>query len=1041
MTTGLLNIAFTRARMTLVAFAVVLLGGIQAYMTIPREAEPDVQIPLLYVSMSLEGISPEDAESLLIEPMENELNNIEGVKEIRSTAYEGGGFVMLEFHAGFDIDQALADVRASMDDARSELPQDAEEPKVHEVNVALFPVLSIALSGDVPERILMKLADNVADSIKQLASVLKVERQGYRKEQVEVIVAPEKLEAYDLNLADILRRIDRNHSLVAAGALEDGPGRFSVKIPGLIKASDELRSIPIAKRSGTILHLGDVADIRRTFKDRAEYARLNRKPAIILDISKRLGSNIITMIDDVKTVVASEQANWPAGVHITYARDQSREIRDRISDLTNNIMSAIFVVIIVMIAVLGPVAAGLVGLTVPSSFLCAILVLHIMGLTINIVVLFSLILAVGILVDGAIVVSETAERHLSQGDPPQIAYRDAAARMFWPITTSTATTLAAFFPLLFWPGTTGAFMQYLPITVFAVLISSLGMALVFIPVLGGTLRRAQPYPFQEGPSGGKIATFYSHLLSRILMKPGRLILFALSILILAQASYVLWGRGVEFFPDTEPDQATIRLFARGNFSVEKANDLLRLVEQEVTTLARTQKEIRYVHAVAHAAKSDQDMPDKIGDIHIGFADWRMRRPAEAIFTEIRDRTSTIAGIKIEITSPNVGPPIDKPIHIRLSSPYLDLLTRETQKLRDVFETMPSLMDIEDDLPSSSFEWRLNIDREQAALYGTDIDSVGMIVKFLTRGVKISDYRPSDSDEEIDIIARFPQLDRNLDRLDSLRVRGSQGWVPLSSFITRYPAPEVTNIKRSDGQRVMSIKANVQPGILVEDALRDITAGIQTLNIDPRVTINFKGEREEQDNAASFLTQAFLIALGLITIILISQFNRFYDAFLILSAVIMSTIGVMLGLLLTHQPFGIIMCGIGVIALAGIVVNHNIVLIDTFRRLRRQEPDIMRAALLAATERLRPILLTTATTIFGLLPMALGMTVDFINREVSFGSPSAQIWKQLAVTIVFGLAFATPLTLTVTPAALVLPEVLRQKISKISARFSRSQASS
>ncbi|MBM3559345.1 MAG: efflux RND transporter permease subunit, partial [Alphaproteobacteria bacterium] len=484
---SLIDAALSRTRTTVAVLVLLLIAGAVAFVDIPKEAEPDVNIPYVYVLLTHDGIAPEDAERLLARPIETKLRGIGGVKEMRSQAYQGGASVLLEFKAGFDVERALNDVREKVDQAKPDLPADTDEPTVQDVNLSLFPVLIVTLGGDVPERTLLRIARDLRDRVEALPPVLEVKIGGDREELVEIVVDPMKLESYGIDAQEVLDGLSRSNVLIAAGSLDTGDGRFRVQLPGLFERVQDVLTMPIKVNGDAVVTIGDVAEVRRTFRDRTTVARLGGKPAVALEVSKRTGENIIDTNAQVRALVEAERANWPASIEVTYSQDKSKNIRNMLTDLTNNIVSAGLLVMVVVIGALGLRSGLLVGLAIPGSFLTGILVLQTMSLTVNIVVLFSLILAVGMLVDGAIVVTEYADRKLMEGEPPPVAYAIAARRMAWPIIASTATTLAAFAPLLFWPGVVGEFMKFLPITLVVVLSTSLAMALLFVPVLGGAI--------------------------------------------------------------------------------------------------------------------------------------------------------------------------------------------------------------------------------------------------------------------------------------------------------------------------------------------------------------------------------------------------------------------------------------------------------------------------------------------------------------------------------------------------------------------------
>jgi len=1021
--------ALGHSRTVLMILALVLITGSIAYVNIPKESDPDINIPIIYVVATHDGISPEDAERLILRPLEQELRTIEGVKEMRSTGYEGGGNVTLEFEAGFDADKALDDVRDKVDLAKPELPDETDEPTVHEVNFSLFPVLVVTIAGEVPERSLVKLARDLQDEIESIPSVLEAEIAGDRDEMVEIIIDPAKVEMYGLTPSAAMNMVSSSNQLVAAGSQDTGLGRFSIKVPGLYETVHDIQSQPLLVDGDSVVTLGDIADIRRTFKDPSSFARVNGKPAIALEISKRTGENIIETIEKVREIVASEQARWPQSlrdnIDVSYSQDRSNQIRTMLADLQNNVLSAIVLVMVVVVAALGLRTAGLVGMAIPGSFLAGILVISGLDMTMNIVVLFSLILAVGMLVDGAVVVTEYADRKMIEGYHRRKAYGLAAQRMAWPITASTATTLAAFLPLLFWPGVVGEFMKFLPITLIATLAASLLMALIFVPTLGalfGKPSQAVPELSEITPEHDVdltklhgITGTYVKTLQTSLRHPIKVLVGAVAVLVLVQVVYGAFGKGVEFFPEVEPENAKVNVRARGNLSVWEQKDILEKVEARILPMT----EFKTVYTRIGKQQNSEEAEDIIGSVSLEFKDWQERRPANEILSEIAERTKDIAGIEIDFRKQEEGPPTGKPINIQLSSRKTDLLPDAIDRIRNGLENMDGMMNYEDSRPLPGIDWELKVDRSQAAKFGADIGLVGNFIQMTTAGLKLGEYRPDDTDDEVEIRARFPKEDRTIDRLNDIRINSSLGTVPISNFVTRTAEQRTGNVNRVDGFRVMAVKADVLPGVNVDAKLKEVKAWIAQQNFDPAIKIDYKGEDEEQRKAQEFLGNAFGVALFIMAIILVTQFNSFYSAFLILSAVIMSTIGVFIGLLVTGQPFGIVMGGIGVIALAGIVVNNNIVLIDTFDRLKHEMGNTFDAIVLTGAQRMRPVLLTTVTTMLGLLPMVMQLNIDFINRDITQGAPSTQWWSQLATAIVFGLGFATVLTLVVTPCALML----------------------
>lgn len=1030
----IIDAAIERSRPVLLILGLILVAGTVSYITIPKEADPDIAIPIIYVSIGHEGISPEDAERLLIRPIENKLQNIEGVKEMTSTAVEGNASVVLEFDAGFDSDTALTDVREKVDDAKPDLPPESDEPTVNEVNVALFPVLVVTLYGDVPERLMVKTARDLRDQLESVPGVLEVDIAGDREDLVEVLIDPVRAENYQQSQESLTRFIARNNELVAAGALDAGSGRFAIKVPGLFENVEDILALPIMVSGDSMVRFSDVAVASRTFKDPVAFARVNGQPAVTLEVTKRIGTNIIDTITDVRRLVAEEQQDWPPGIRVLFSQDKSNEIRDMLYDLQNNVIAAVMLVMIVIVAALGLRTAGLVGLAIPGSFLAGIMFISMIGLTVNVVVLFALIMSVGMLVDGAIVVVELADRKMAEGLPPGKAYAEASNRMAWPIIAATATTLAAFMPLLFWPGIVGEFMKYLPITLIATLSASLFMALVFVPTLGSLIgKRAPDSELQTevlvAAEDGDLAVIkgwtgrYIQSLRWAIRYPKTVILLAFVILASVYAGYGAFGNGVEFFPDVEPKNAMIQVRARGDLSIIERDQLVREVESRILDM----NEFASIYARSGSQFRAQVSEDTIGLIQLELIDWELRRPAKQIMLEVRQRVSDLAGIIVEIQQQENGPPVGKPVQIQISSRFPELLPPAIIRIRATLDEIGEFVDVNDSRFIPGIEWQLKVDRAEASRYGADITTVGSVIQLVTNGIRIGSYRPDDTDDEVEIRVRYPVGNRSIDQLDRLRIPSERGAVPLSNFVKRVAKPKVGTIKRSDGRRVMSVEADVEEGVLADFKVSEIRKRLAEQQFDPRIEFTYKGEDKEQREAEEFLLKAFGVALFVMAIILVTQFNSFYQALLILSAVFFSTIGVLLGLLITGQPFGIVMSGVGVIALAGIVVNNNIVLIDTYNRQLQSGRDAVEAVLRTGALRLRPVLLTTTTTILGLLPMVLGVNIDFIGREINVGGPSTQWWTQLATAVAGGLAFATVLTLIMTPCLLLLGEKLKRPV--------------
>jgi multidrug efflux pump len=1028
----LIDAAFSRGRVVLMALVMILSVGAYAYVTIPKEANPEVPLPLVYVTTGLEGISPIDAERLLIEPMEAEFAAISGLEKIESHASEGFASVQLEFTPGGDIDEALEKVREAADRVEGDLPEDALDLTITEINTALFPIITAIISGPVPERTLNDLAESAQETIEGLPGVLEVEIGGAREEFLEVLIDPTVFQTYNLSFDELIGQLQRNNRLIAAGAIETGGGRIVLKVPGLIEDLEDVMEIPVKVRGDAVVTFEDVATVRRAFQDPTGFARIDGQPALALEVTKRSGANIIDTVAATKQALDGLRADWPESVEVTYLQDQSEQVETLLSDLEANVIAAVILVMVVIVAALGGRSAILVGLAIPGAFLAGVSALWMMGFTMNIVVLFSLILVVGMLVDGAIVTTELADRRLQEGVPPRSAYAEAAKRMAWPIIASTATTLSVFFPLLFWTGMVGEFMKFLPITVLLTLFASLFMALIFIPVLGGLIGRRQPqraaakralHGAERGDprSIGGLTGAYVRLLERAILRPGATALMALALLLGAFGLYGQFGQGLTFFPSVEPEFMQVQVRARDNFSIYERDALVRRVEarlldyEEIATV--------YARSTMSAGRGDEET---IGTLQLELIDWDERRPAERIGAQIRRDVADIAGIDVQVQTESGGPTSGKPINLQIAARKPEVQARAVTQVLELMERIGGFTDVTDSRPLPGVELSILVDRAEAARYGADVSLLGQAVQLLTQGITVADYRPSDAEGELDIRVRFPAEERSLSELSNLRVPTSAGLVPISNFVNFAPSERTGTITRIDEQRVVTIEANVAPGLLVNDQVTALQQALSEAELPPGVSYSFAGEAEDQEETMTFLVLAFISAIFLMLVILVMQFNNFYQAFVVMSAIVFSIAGVLLGLLVTGRPFGVVMGGIGVIALAGIVVNNNIVLIDTYNDLRRGGMAPREAALRTGAQRLRPVMLTSVTTALGLMPMVLGANLNFFTREIVFGAPSTQYWTELSSTIVGGLVVATLLTLVLTPAMLMLGEGRRRK---------------
>jgi len=1004
--------AIANARLTISVLLFLMLAGAMAYVSIPKEAEPDIQIPILYVSLSYDGISPEDSERLLLRPMETALKSITGIKKMTATAYQGGGNVVIEFQAGADLKKALDDVKTKVDQARPDLPAGTDEPTVNEVNLSEFPILVITLSGNVPERVLTKSARTLRDRIEELPPVLNADLRGVRDDLVEVVIDPGKLATYGLRPDILIAGFAAGNQLVAAGALQGAEGRYAIKVPSLLETVEDVANLPVISTGTATVRVRDIADIRPTLKEPDTITRLNGVPAIAIEVSKRTGANLIETVDEVKAVTEEFRKLLPEGTEVSFSQDKSKEIRQLLFDLQNSVLTAVILVFIVILYALSVRASLLIGLAIPASFLMGMLALSLMGYTVNIVVLFSLILAVGMLVDDAIIVTEFAERRMSEGMEKRAAFAMASHRMTGPVIAATMTRVAAFSPLLFWPGIVGEFMKYLPITLIVTLSASLVYALIFVPTLGAIIAK----PFKHLPQHKDGA--YMWVVGKAVRHPWIMLTLAVGLLVAVPYTYAKVGKGVIFFPDVEPEFGLLYVKARGNLSIAEKDALVAQAEARI--LGWPGVETVYTRTGSGGGQGNEVDADVIGTIQYEFVDWRERKNANAILADLRQAMVGIPGVDIQVSVPQAGPTTGKAIQIQLSADDPTNLNEVARQVADRLATVPDVIDISNGLPPPGVDWELDVDRAAASRYGIAPSTVGAMVQLVTSGLKLSDYRPAGADDAVDIVLRLPADQRTISALDQLRIQTAEGSIPISNFVTRKPAPTTGNLTRLDGARTVTVQAGIREGVQADAIYAQITKEMEAAGLD-QFGIRWKlaGEDEEQAAAAAFLSKAFAAAIFLIFIVLLAQFNNFTSVGLVLSAVVMSTIGVFLGLMIMGQPFTMVMTGIGIIALAGVVVNNNIVLIDTYDTLRREGKPKIEAILQTCRERARPVVLTALTAILGVLPIAFGLNLELLSHEVTIGAPSTQWWIALSSAIVYGLAFATVLTLVIIPSMLML----------------------
>ena len=1035
-----IDTAVSRSRTTLSIFVAVMLTGFGSYLSIPVELNPDVEVPIIITTIIHEGISPEDAERLLAKPTEVELKSLDGITQISSFSSENAATIITEFDISFESKTALSDVREAVNRAKAKFPANTEEPLMQEVSAAGLPVVQIAIGGEgVPERVLLRVAEQLQREIEILPPILEAVMVGNREELLEAEIDPGKLETYGIPNSAIVNSVMSNNRLIPAGQVDTGHGSFSVKVPGLIENAEDLFNLPLASTDLGVLTVSDIAEVRRTFKDATRYSYSNGSVSISLNVNKRKGANLVESMEQIDAVVERIRPTLPPSVTLSYINNTAPLVLEQNLGLQGNMATAMVLVLIVVIASVGVRSGLIVTLAVPFSFFFAFIIISLLGFTYNFMVIFGLLLGLGMLIDGAIVMVEYADRKMAEGLNSLDAYKAAVDRMFWPIMASTATTLAAFLPIMFWPGVSGQFMSYLPITVFAVLIGSLFYALLFAPTIGALIGQgsaaAKAFATQSRNDGRVVATGITRMYEKSLQVAVKLptTVFLLSIVTLVSIvwAYGRYGKGVEFFTGVEPSQTQIQVFARGNYSPAELRDIMLSVQERIYEVGYFKGIVMQSGTGQQLGGDQQTAPDLIGYIFVEMTD-RRERDLDGFEVENRYRQAiaNLPGARAEVVSLEQGPPVGKEIQIELSGDELEPLFAEAARIRSFMENeMTGLIDIDDTAPVPGIEWEIEVDRARAAMMGASMAEIGTAIQLMTNGVFMGDYRPNDSEEEVDIRIRYPAEYRGIEQMDTIRIATANGPVPISSFITRVAKPAVSSIQRVDGARVVYVRANPAPGVVASNKLIEIDQWLEENPPQRGVTAVFRGANEEQANSAAFLGKAFSLAMALMAILLVTQFNSYYQSLIILSSVLLSTAGVLLGLLTTGQTFSVILTGIGIVALSGIIVNNNIVLIDTFNYLKAKHTDWTLEEIIVQTgvQRLRPVFLTTFTTGFGLLPLAMHVSVDLINAEIEVGGPITSQWVSLASAIVFGLSFATILTLIVTPAMLALPDALRKML--------------
>jgi CzcA family heavy metal efflux pump len=1021
------DVAISKRTSIFVLMVIITIFGLYFYVILPRESTPDIPVPYIIVTTTYTGVSPADMENTVTVPIEKKLKALRDVEEIHSGSMEGISMISIEFLPKVDIDDALQKVRDKVDQAKADLPDDADDPMVTEVSFSDFPIMIINISGDVGLVRLKAIADELEERVEAIPGVLDATVIGGLEREIRIEPNPERLAAYQIPLSELLALISSENANVAAGNIDLPEAKFQVRVPGEFTDPQEAQNLILMMRNGNPVYLTDIARIRDTFKDSESYSRINGRESVALSVQKRSGENALIIAKQIKNILSEARKQAPQGVNLTISMDESKYVLMMVSDLENNILSGLVLVLAIIFVSMGFRNAIFVALAIPFSMLISFVVLGIFGITLNNVVLFSLILALGMLVDNAIVIVENIYRHMQEGKDRITAAREGTAEVAWPVTTSTITTLAAFVPMLFWPGIMGEFMGYLPKTLIITLSASLFVALVFNPALASRLMKVRGLGDIETKRKGGFLYRYEQFLRFSLAHSGMVLAVCAFVLVGTSVIFAKFGHGVEFFPNADPDRAMIYVRAPEGTSLNKTDAIVRSIEEKLKKYGDIENYVSNVGTSPGGFFGGGSSGSHVARISLDFKEEEKRKESSRqVLKQIRQDVKGTVGAEIEVEEEQHGPPQHPPINIEISGEDFDVLADIAHNVKERIQGVPGLVDLKDDYEQARPELRFRVDRQRAAMLNVDTVTVANYIKTAVLGRKVGNFRQGE--DEYDITIRLAPEERdNLQKVLNLNVPGPAGQaIPLSSLAHVEYAGGLGSITRIDQKRVITVESEVE-GRLENDALADVKRRLSNYRTPEGYKLAFTGQDTEQKEASDFLMKAFVVALFLILLVLISEFNSITLPSIIMVSVILSLIGVMVGLLVYGIPFGIIMTGIGVISLAGVVVNNAIVLIDYIQILRSRGVAREEALVQAGLIRLRPVLLTAVTTVLGLVPMATGISFDFRAFRFVIGSESSQWWGPMAIAVIFGLTFATVLTLVVVPTMYELIDSLTERV--------------
>ncbi len=1073
-----------------VLLVIIALMGVFSYRATPKESFPELPIPMIAVNTVYPGVSPADIESQITRVIEEDLSTISEIDVLSSTSVEGYSSIVAEFGTSINLDEALQKVREKVDLAKPDLPADAEEPSILEFNFSEVPIMQVNLSGEYGLVRLKELGEDLQDRIEQIPNVLRADLRGGLEREVKVDVDLARLQFYGLALTDVVDAIRSENVNVPGGSIDVGSAKYLLRVDGEFEDPSVIEDLVVTVSGGRPIYVRDVAEVDFGFAERDSYARLGGNAVVTLDVVKRAGANIIETSAQVNEAIAGMQALLPPTTRVEITSDQTEQIEDMVSSLENNILSGLILIVAVLLFFLGLGNSVFVAISIPASMFLSFIVLKGLGISMNMVVLFSLILALGMLVDNAIVVVENIYRFLEEGWDRVEAAKKATGEVALPVIAATATTLAAFAPLLFWPGEVGSFMGYMPKTLITTLTSSLFVALVIVPTLCAMFMKLDGAPREPmtpamrwtliggaallmlGVAGANVLTAVlialtaavlwalhrfvldgvsrrfqdrtlPHMIDRM-YEPSlrwalrhRMVVMGATVLVffVTVAAFTRFNAGVEYFPESMPPaQIIVDLEAPVGTRAVVTDEVVQRIEASLQGYFGNEDWESVVAVTGGGGGGGNPMGGgpggpEAGRVTISLVDFQDREvDAFDVLASLQESLGTdIAGATVTVDKPAEGPAQGAPVSVEIVGEEPNTLKALSDRVLQILQdapVYPKLVGLESDLDEARAELSIHVDRERAALYDLSTMDVGNAVRGAINGVEAAKYRTGN--DEYDIIVRLADRYRqDLESLRDLTVMAEGGiQVPLVQVAEWTVEDGYGSIKRKDQERMATITSDVAAGLNSNAVLAEVQqalADFQASELPPGYTLRYTGQSQDQAEAQAFLGGAFLTALLLIAFILVSQFNSVVKPVIILTSVVMSTVGVLIGLMVFRMPFGIINTGVGIISLAGIVVNNAIILIDYIDILRARDGMNRREALVQGGKtRFRPVVLTAITTALGLVPLAVGLNFDFfglygsLSPELYWGGEQAAWWGPMAVAIIAGVLFATFLTLVLVP---------------------------